>query len=311
MSPQRLQDTALRYFLEVVRSGSLAEASQRLHIAASALSRQIAGLEQALGAPLFERRPRGMVLTAAGELLAGHVRRASLDAEKTVEDIRALHELRRGRVRIAATEGLAGPFLSALVIEFRGVHPGVVFELEVTTPAAVTALVRQGEADIGMTYARGTHSEIRVEHRQAAPVHALVPAGHPLAKARSLTLKQLTGYPLALPGPNTTLRQLIDTACSRQQLQLQPVLSTDHMGTLHSFVVLEGGVSVSGELSARHLVQSGAVVARPLRDPGMDLRDIELQTLAGRVLPHAAQAFLAFLQHGLPQRLGPKGRRKS
>ena len=75
MRPHLLQDTTLRYFLAVAQSGSLTEASARLHVAASALSRQIAGLEAQLGSPLFERHPRGMVLTAAGEILAAQGRK--------------------------------------------------------------------------------------------------------------------------------------------------------------------------------------------------------------------------------------------
>ena len=66
MRPHLLQDTTLRYFLAVAQSGSLTEASARLHVAASALSRQIAGLEAQLGTPLFERHARGMVLHMDG-----------------------------------------------------------------------------------------------------------------------------------------------------------------------------------------------------------------------------------------------------
>jgi DNA-binding transcriptional LysR family regulator len=67
-----MDNTALRYFLEVARSGSLSKASEHLYVAVSALSRQIAKLEEEVGAPLFERRPRGMVLSDAGRLLVGY-----------------------------------------------------------------------------------------------------------------------------------------------------------------------------------------------------------------------------------------------
>ena len=85
MRPHLLQDTTLRYFLAVAQSGSLTEASARLHVAASALSRQIAGLEAQLGTPLFERHPRGMVLTAAGEILAVHARRTGTSTWPTAK----------------------------------------------------------------------------------------------------------------------------------------------------------------------------------------------------------------------------------
>ena len=127
MKSHLLQDTALRYFLEVAHSGSLTEASARLHVAASARSRQIAGLEAQLGTPLFERHPRGMVLTAAGEILAVHARRSRMDAEHALEGIQALQGLRSGLVRVAATEGFSGDFLPRLMQQFRLLHPQIQF----------------------------------------------------------------------------------------------------------------------------------------------------------------------------------------
>ena len=59
-------------------------------------------------------------------------------------------------------------------------------------------------------------------------------------------------------------------------------------------------VAVASEIAARHMVATGALVAVALSDRGMDLRDIEVQTLAGRTLPHAAQSFLEMLQLRLP-----------
>lgn len=88
MLSSRLQDTALRYFLEVVRSGSVSEAATRLSVSPSAVSRQVAALEDLLGVPLFDRRPRGMAPSAAGEMLAAHARRGALEADRVVADIR-------------------------------------------------------------------------------------------------------------------------------------------------------------------------------------------------------------------------------
>ncbi|GKT20994.1 hypothetical protein AVHM3334_03150 [Acidovorax sp. SUPP3334] len=111
-----LQDTALRYFLEVAQCGSLTEASARLHVAASALSRQIAGLEAQLGTPLFERHPRGMVPTAAGEILATHARRTGLDAERALGEIGSLLGLRAGQVRLATSDAFANELVPRLCV---------------------------------------------------------------------------------------------------------------------------------------------------------------------------------------------------
>ncbi|MPS90144.1 MULTISPECIES: LysR family transcriptional regulator [Comamonas] len=295
-----LQDTALRYFHEVAQCGSLTEASARLHVAASAISRQIAALEARLGTPLFERHPRGMVLNAAGEILADHARRAGLDAERALDEIKALQGLRSGKVRIASSDAFASEFLPRLCAAFQREHSGIVFEVTVLPTHEVSGAVRTGMADIGLCFSRAPEPGIAVACRVAAPVLALVASSHELAHGRSVSLARLVRYPLALTPPSTAVRQLLDAACSRQGLMLAPALESNHGKTLLNFAAQGAAVAVASEIAARDMVATGALVAVPLSDRGMDLRDIEVQTLAGRTLPHAAQSFLELLQLRLP-----------
>ncbi len=146
MLSHRLQDTSLRYFLEVVRTGSLTEAAQRLNVTVSAVSRQVAALESLLGVPLFDRRPRGMVASAAGELLAAYALRNALEADRVVTEIAALQGLRRGRVRVASSAGFAIEFLPRAIAEFRERFPGLHFHVRVAPPAEVTGIVLHGDA---------------------------------------------------------------------------------------------------------------------------------------------------------------------
>src|SRR6185369_1115218 len=69
-----LHGRLLNYIDEVARTGSIRKAADRLNVAASAISRQILALETQLGTPIFQRLPRKLILTAAGEVLIGHVR---------------------------------------------------------------------------------------------------------------------------------------------------------------------------------------------------------------------------------------------
>ena len=302
MRAHLLQDTTLRYFLEVAQSGSLTEASARLHVVASALSRQIAGLEAQLGTPLFERHPRGMVLTAAGEILAVHARRTVLDAQRALGEIGALQGLRAGQVRLATSDAFANELVPRLCVEFQRTHAGIQFSVISLPTAQVPEAVRSGAADIGLCFSRAPYKDIEVAYRQNAPVLALLPPGHPLADAASVTLAQMAQHPLALPPAETTVRQMIDIVCSRLGLQLEAVLISNHAKTVLNFVAHGGGLSVASEIAARHLVAAGAIVVRPISDPGMDLRDLEVQTLAGRSLPVAVQAFIDLLRERLPQR---------
>ncbi len=297
---RQLQDTALRYFLEVVRSGSIREASQRLNVAGSAISRAIAQLEDLLGAQLFDRHARGMIPSAAGEVLAVHALKAAHDAERVAHDILALQGMRRGRVRIAATEGFAMEFIPRLTSDFLQQHPGIQFHLGVHPPAECTRRILHGDADIGITMSRTPESGIQVEHTQPSPVLAVMRPGHPLARFKQVSLSQLLAYPVALPEPDTTVRQLFDIACSRQRLHFEPALTSNYVGSLFGFLRHHpDGVTVSGEISIRYQVARGEVVGVRLRDRGLDLRNIEVQTLVGRTLSGVAQAFLGFLKERL------------
>ena len=299
---RQLQDTALRYFLEVARCGSIREASQRLSVAGSAISRAIAQLEDLLGAQLFDRHARGMIPSAAGEVLAVHALKSVHDSERAVHDIQALQGMRRGRVRVAATEGFAMEFIPRLTSDFVTQHPGIQFHLAIHPPAECTRRILHGDADIGITMSRTPENGIQVEHTQPSPLLAVMQPGHPLTRFKQISLSQLQAYPIALPEPDTTVRQLFDIACSRQRLNFEPVLTSNYISSLFGFLRHhEGGVTIAGAISIRYQVERGEVACVGLRDRGLDLRNIEVQTLTGRTLSSAAQAFLKFLKERLSE----------
>ena len=172
----------MRHFLEVARSGSVNQAAARLFVAASAVSRQIAKLEDGLGTALFERSARGMTLTAAGQRLAAHLRNAVLDAEQVIEQVRDLGGQQAGRIRMACTEGFASHFMPAVVGEFRDANPGSQIELHVGAPDEVSLLLARGETDIVLKYVVAPEPGLKIEHAAPAPVHAVLRPDHPLAR---------------------------------------------------------------------------------------------------------------------------------
>lgn len=296
MKSDHIKQTSLRYFLEVARTGSIVAASEKLFVATSAISRKISNLEDALEVQLFERRPRGMVLSAAGEMLATHARRAALEADRAVADILALQGFHKGHVSLACTEGFALDFLPRLVIDFQAQYPGIHFSIDVAGPAEVSERVRTGEVDIGLTFNRLALKEIKVEHRQPAPVMVVMRPDHPLAKAKTIRLSQLAAHPLALPTAENSLRQLFDVACSRSGLVIEPHVSSNCATALHRFVLVGGIASLAGEVSVRRHLAEGTMVAVRMHDRILEGRNIELQTLVGRTLPGVVSRFLSYIK---------------
>lgn len=289
------QSAALRYFLEVARCGSISEASIRLNVASSAVSRQISKLERELDAVLFERQARGMMLSEAGVRLAAYARKSQLEAEQVVLEITELQGLQRGHVRIACSEGFALDFLPQCIARFRRQYQGIHFSMEVCAPAQATERVRSGDADLCLTFSLTPQNEIKVEHIHSGAICAVVSHNHPLAARKEVTLAELQPYAIALTNTDTTLRQLFDICCGVQGLLFDPVLTSNYIGALLRFVREEGGISLSSEMTLDKRAHEKQLKSLPISDDGMKARRIELQSMAGRNLPAAVAAFRDFL----------------
>jgi DNA-binding transcriptional LysR family regulator len=290
-----VQSIALRHFLEVARCGSISEASEHLNVAASAVSRQIAKLERDMNCVLFERRARGMLLSDAGARLAAYARKAELEAREVIAEIRDLQGLQRGVVKIGCSEGFAMEFLPGAIAEFRREYQGIHFTLEVFPPTVATEKVRTGEVDLALTFSLSPEREIKVEHAFLGIIKAIVANNHPLAGRAQVTLAELQPYPIALPMPNTTLRQLFDICCSVQGLYFEPALTSNYFGAMYQFVMDGGGISLAGELTLHNRVVHRDVQAIAIADGEMQKRRVELQSMAGRTLPSAVGVFRDFL----------------
>lgn len=294
-----MHTTALRYFLEVARAGSISQASEKLHVAVSAISRQIARLESELGTPLFERRPRGMVLSNAGQVLAAHARRATLEAECVIDEIRGLAAVGRHTIRVSSSEGAARDFLPHMFARFRAVHAETKFQLHVAPPDETMRRVRDGDADIGMTFSMAPEKGIRVEYAERAPIFALVNRRHPLARRGTVSLAELRDYPLALVDEGTTIRQLFDICCSLEGLLFEPVYTSNYSASLAAMVRWDDAVTLTGYLTVRDRLDAEGLAAVPITNPQMHQRTIQVQTMAGRTLPATVRAFLDLLIDGM------------
>ncbi|MBU9679125.1 LysR family transcriptional regulator [Burkholderia multivorans] len=286
-----LHGLALRYFVEVARTGSLSDASARLHVAVSAISRQIAKLESELGAPLFERRPRGMALSEAGERLLGFAQRSLLEAEHVMKEIGGLDALHGSLLKIACSEGFAIDFLPGALATFKARHPGVDFSVWVVSPADATRRVREGDADIALTFSLAPEKGVRVEHTERAPIFALLRRDHPLAAREAVSLADVARHPHVLPEAGTTVRQLIDIACALDGLMLEPELTSNNTAAMYRYAQRTGAVMFSGLLSVRDRCDADGFVVVPVTNPQLRERSIQVQTMAGRDLPASVRAF--------------------
>ncbi|PXX49610.1 MULTISPECIES: LysR family transcriptional regulator [Aquitalea] len=298
-----LHGIALKYFVEVARCGSLAAASENLQVAVSAISRQISKLEQETGTPLFERLPRGMVLTEAGQLLAEHARRTLLDAQSVLGEISSRHATSNGLVRLACTDGFAHVFLPDVMMTYHRLYPQIRFVLQSGIPEQVRHWVETGAADIGLGFAMENTHGIELILQSCAPVCALLRPGHPLAGQALLTLADLTRFPLAILERGNTVRQLLEWSFAAQGKVFEPLLSSDHTSTLHRFATHTDTIALGSRLAIHGLPDGASLLAKNIDEPLLQQRQLQLMTMKARRLPAAVSTFLRLLECQLQQAL--------
>jgi DNA-binding transcriptional LysR family regulator len=287
--------TSIHYFAAVVKHGSIRAAAETLHIAQSAISRQLQALEHEVGASLFERRARGVVLTDAGEILNSYVRGALFEVERVRSEIEALRGLHRGHVRVCTVESHIDDFVSESIDRFRSSHPGVAFQVATAGSDRVVQSIRSGEADIGICFNQDLTPDIRCVYQQREGILAVMTPTHPLASLRNLSLAQLAEWPVGLSMRWSGTRKLIDTASAGAGIAFIPILETNSISLLHRFALSGQGIAFLVKAACIDSLSMRRLVAVPLKDPILNNAETKVITLPHRQLPVAAEAFMAQL----------------
>jgi DNA-binding transcriptional LysR family regulator len=297
-----IQPQVLRYFAEVARTGSLRQASEVFFIAPSAISKQIGNLEKALGTELFDRSPRGMVLTAAGHALRAFVAESEVRIDILRSSIDDLSSMRRGTVRIALVEAAVQSMVPDILTEFTREYPGIRFHLEVCgTARIVEALVHQS-ADIGMAFNVLNRDDVTLHGRSVQPLQLICRPEHPLADRKTVSMNELAGVRAALPGSSFGIRYLIDQAAAAAGIELDMVYEANSLQTLKNLVRRSDLISFMPPLTFVHEAELGWLRAIPLSERDSETATIDVITARNRKLSAAAAAFLAHVLRHLRAR---------
>jgi len=279
----------LRYVDEVARAGSIRKAAEQLHVTASAVNRRVMDLEEELGAPLFERRARGVRLTAAGELFVRYIREQTGDVERMKSQIEDLKGLRRGTVRIACSQALALEFLPREIANYRTKFPLVQFDVQVADHERAMAALAAYQVDLVLVFRPPFLPNFQPLMSLRQRLVALMAADHPLAAQKTkLRLSQMVEYPVALPERSLGGRQLLTNVLARSNLQFDIAAESNSFEFLRNMVLREKLISFQIEIGA---VESADLVVRQIDDRDVPHADLVLGQLRGRNLSVPAAKF--------------------
>ncbi|MRV73784.1 LysR family transcriptional regulator [Duganella sp. FT92W] len=191
----------LRYFCEVVEAGSAVHAAERLHVAPTAISMQLAQLEAHLGGELFDRTRRPMEPTALGKFFYPRAKELLLQAARLDGEAQGIASGSRGWLGIGFTRSATFSLLPRAIRRFRAAYPEVQLDLVEALSEYQPAQLRQGRIDIGISRFIGDyHAPADLDYAVTLddPLVAALPAGHPLARQASVSAGELAREPFIL-----------------------------------------------------------------------------------------------------------------
>ncbi len=284
----------LRVFAGVAAEGSLTRAARALRVSQPAVTKQVQELEDDLGQVLFDRLPRGVRLTAAGEILYAHAQRILATEDAAVADLRSLSKLQRGRLSIGASTTIGSYLVPSLLGELHRLHPHIELDLQIANTAAVQAAVLDHRVDLGLTEGLVASDTLVTEVVASDEMLVIAAPGHPLLSRAPILAQELTQVPLLLREHGSGTREVIEAALLEKGLRVTPIMSLGSTEALKNAVLHGLGVAVVSRLTVTAELRIGLLAELPLRDLRIR-RELHLIRTKGKQESPAARAFLDLL----------------
>lgn len=285
----------LQYFLKVARIQHVTQAAEELHIAQSAVSRQIHQLEEELGVPLFVQKGRNLQLTPAGKLFQERIETVMEELDRSVREVQEFLNPDTGEIRIGFPHSLGINLLPAIVSCFREERPGVKFRLRQGTYGSLIRDLLKRDIDLAfISPFPKDHEEVDGELLLTEELHAILPVQHPLAARTSIALAELSEDSFVMFSDAYSLRGIVLAACTEAGFTPNIEFEGEETDTIRGLVAAGLGVSLLPEMALTESLPLQPVTVK-LSHPTVT-RTVGIIYRTGEALPPVAAGFLEFLK---------------
>ena len=257
-----------QYFISIAETGSFSKAAMAHTIAQSALSRRIRDLEQDLGVALFYRNGRGVVVTEAGETFLARARSILSDVAQIRQDLNATQTTLQGVVTLGVPPSVGLVLLAPLLSQIRSDYPGIQMRVLEGFSGYVAEWLASGRVDLAVLYKVRAGTFPDAEHLLFEDMHLISGREAPsLGQGSTVTLRQLQGEDIALPGAPHGLRILVDEACSRAQVSLFVAMELETLPTIRGLVSAGTVRTILPVTAVQAELQTGELTAQKIVEP--------------------------------------------
>lgn len=284
----------LRTFVHVAELGSISLAAERLHIAQSALTRQIQALEAEVEAQLFRRHGRGVVLTDQGTALFARATVILREIEQARAEIKSEHAVLSGEVSFGMPPTVADVLSGVLIEKFSRLHPRVKLRVVSGYSGHVLDWLQRGVIDLGVLYENRLPSTIKSQPLLVEQLFLIEPARERPAPPPTADLAEVATLRLVLPSRRHGLRLLIDSVAAQAGYVFDPVVEADSLPVQIDLVRRGLGATILPFLPVFAEVEAGVLSARPIVAPEITRR-LVLASVVDRPPTPAIQHFAAMV----------------
>jgi LysR family transcriptional activator of glutamate synthase operon len=286
----------LQYFVKVARKEHFTKAAEELHVAQSAVSRQIHQLEEELGVNLFVHVGRNVHLTRAGKMFLSRIETILTDLEKSVAEIRELLDPELGEVRLGFPHSLGVNLVPSVVAQFRKEHPKVKFKFKQGKFNSLINDVMNNEVDLALISPfPEQHDQVTGELLITEELFAILPPNHILSEYQTLRLEQLKEETFVLFSEGYSLRPIVMDACMKAGFKPIIGFEGEETDTIRGLVAAGMGVSLLPEMALVEISPLQPVKIK-ITEPQVT-RTIGLIRRSNEKLPRIAEAFRHFLHN--------------
>jgi DNA-binding transcriptional LysR family regulator len=251
----------LRAFVAIAESGTFTAGALRVHVTQAAISMQIRQLETEIGAKVFVRAPRHVILTEAGEQLLRRARHILREHDAALDEIAELAGAERGRLRIGSASAMVlTEQLPAILKELRKQHPAADIAVTSGTSEVLVDQILAGEVDIAFVSLPVDVRGIKTERLSQDQLVAIASPQHKLAKQKTISAYTLAGERLILGERGGNTRRLIDQFFAQAGVTLRVAMELSRQQAIKRMVEEDMGVGIVPLQSVMEEVEKGRLI---------------------------------------------------
>lgn len=291
--------TGLLYFDQAIKDGSIRKAAENLHIASSAVNRQLLQLEGELGVELFERLPRGIRPTAAGEALLNYIRQWNHDASQLRHEIGRLKGGVRGTIRIAAAESITVDILPRAMTRLQTRFPLIDFTLISGDNYFIKSSLLAKEADVVCAFDVSGGARTETIFSLQSPIGIVTPPGHELTRISQAALSDCLPFPIIAPSEAWLNHSIIRELIQQTDIPLQIAARVERIGMLKNLVQAGLGIAFISPTGFEAEIAEGKLAWTPFAPGVIKPTTISLLAPKNRVLMPYIRSFIDILKEEL------------